>query len=216
AENAPGTYQHSLQVANIAEALAEKTDANGLKVRVGALFHDIGKINNPEYFAENVERSQSPHRYATPAESAAIIIAHVTDGLQMADEYRLPKEVKDFIATHHGNSRVEYFYRKHIELYPESAAEAEIKFRYPGQPPRTKEEAILMIADSIEAASRSLDNPTPENLEKLVETIIAQKIQDHQLSHSPLTFRNLNVIKKEVHRILISIYHGRVKYPEPA
>jgi putative nucleotidyltransferase with HDIG domain len=215
ADRAPGTYQHSLQVANIAEALAEKVDANGLKVRVGALFHDVGKINNPDYFAENLDRLQSPHRNTTPVESARIIIAHVTDGLALADEYRLPKEIKDFIATHHGNSRVEYFYRKHVELYPETAAEAEIKFRYPGQPPRTKEEAILMIADSIEAASRTLDNPTPENLEHLVESIVAQKIQDHQLAHSPLTFRNINVIKKELNRLLVSIYHGRVKYPAP-
>jgi cyclic-di-AMP phosphodiesterase PgpH len=214
AMKAPGTYQHSLQVANISEEIAKRLDANTLEVRVGALFHDIGKLDNPEYFGENQRGSYNPHENLTPLQSAEIIIKHVPRGKEMAEHAGLPKEVIDFIRTHHGNSRLEFFYHKHIELYGSVPPEMEHHFRYPGPLPATKEQAIVMIADSIEAASRTLVRPTPSELEAFVDRIVSNKIRDNQMNHARITFRDLNKMKREIVKILQSIYHSRVLYPD--
>jgi putative nucleotidyltransferase with HDIG domain len=214
-EKAPGTYQHSLQVANIAEEVAKKIGANALLVHVGALFHDIGKIEKADYFTENQKSGENPHLAITALNSAQIIIDHVHLGEVMARDYKLPIEILEFIKTHHGTTRVEFFYRKFQEEFPEQASDKEHLFRYKGPLPTTKEQAILMIADSIEAAARSLSSTTRADLEKLIETIIAAKINDNQLIHANISFRDLTIMKREILRILSSIYHNRVKYPEP-
>jgi putative nucleotidyltransferase with HDIG domain len=209
---AAGTYQHSLQVANIAEAVANKIGANALQVRVGALFHDIGKIYQPEFFVENQREGYNPHERLSPQMSAEIIINHVTYGEELAREHNLPEEVVDFIRTHHGTSRVEYFYRWHLRNHPNEVTD-ESEFRYKGPLPTTKEMAILMMADSAEAASRSLKNPTQEELQALVENIVSYKINDDQLVEARITFKDLYTIKKEILNILLNIYHTRLEYP---
>ncbi|GIV44622.1 MAG: hypothetical protein KatS3mg035_1745 [Bacteroidia bacterium] len=208
---APGTYQHSLQVANLAESAANKIGANGLQCRVGALFHDIGKTINPEYFIEN-QKSRDSHQLLTPQQSADVIIAHVTLGVEMAQQYNLPTEIIDFIRTHHGNSRVEYFYRKHTDIQGNSKDDA--SFRYPGPLPVSKEQAVVMIADSCEAAVRSLDNLTEEKIINLVELIVEHKIKDGQFAHSHLTFRDINKIKTDIQKNLVTMNHKRIKYPD--
>jgi putative nucleotidyltransferase with HDIG domain len=214
--DAPGTYQHSLQVATIAEAAASKIGAHALQVRVGALFHDIGKIKQPEYFIENQSAGHNPHdKMANPKLSAEIILNHVDYGVELAQQYRIPNEIIDFIRTHHGTTRVEYFYRTYVQTHPNTKTHEE-EFRYRGPLPSSKEMAILMISDSVEAASRALDHPTNEDLEKLVEHIIAGKIRDGQLVSARLTFRDLTKIKNEIITILKSIFHSRIKYPEAA
>jgi len=216
ATKAPGTYQHSLQVANIAEEVAKKIGANALQVHVGALFHDIGKMHQPEYFTENQRGIANPHDLLPPMQSAEIIISHVERGVELARRAGLPEEIIEFIRTHHGTSRVEYFYRKYAleNDIMEVSHQEELAFRYGGPLPTTKETTIVMIADSVEASSKSLDNPTPEALEQLVERIVAAKIADGQLIHARITFRDLNKIKREILRLLISIYHNRIKYPD--
>lgn len=213
---APGTYQHSLQVAHLAEEAAKKIGANALQVHAGALFHDIGKIYQAEYFTENKAEGASPHQTLEPRQSAQIIISHVVLGETLAREHRLPEEIIDFIKTHHGYSRTEFFYQKHLKDHPEDKDNKvrEREFRYPGPLPTTKEQAIVMIADSCEAAARSLDNPTKEALEELIERIVTGKINDNQLILAKITFRDLTIIKREILRILTSVYHHRVKYPD--
>jgi putative nucleotidyltransferase with HDIG domain len=215
---APGTYQHSLQVANIAEEAAKKIDANGLLVHVGALFHDIGKMYQPEYFTENQQLGQNPHEQLTPHMSAQVILGHVSYGVELAKQYKLPSELVDFIQTHHGTTRVEYFYRIFEKNNPALALEVEDDFRYKGPLPATKEQAILMLADSVEAAARSLQKPTKQQLEDLVDKIVAHKVADNQFVHARITFRDLTKIHREIKRQLISIYHSRISYPdaEPA
>jgi cyclic-di-AMP phosphodiesterase PgpH len=214
---APGTYQHSLQVANIAEEAAKRVGANPVLVHVGALFHDIGKMDKAEYFTENQIAGQSAHSQLTPLESAKMIISHVELGVEKARAAKLPEEIVQFIQTHHGQSRVEFFYRQHITLHPEDANNPAIErqFRYPGPKPTTKEMAIVMISDSIEAASRSLEEPTGEDIERLVDAIIGQKIKDNQLVMAHITFRDVSLIRDELCTILKSIHHSRIKYPEP-
>jgi hypothetical protein len=213
---APGTYQHSLQVANLSEEAAKKIGANALQVHAAALFHDIGKIYQPEYYTENKGSGPSPHTFLEPRQSAQIIISHVTLGETLARDYRLPEEMIDFIRTHHGYSRVEFFYHKYMKDNPEQRGNKVIEreFRYPGPLPTTKEQAIVMIADSCEAAARSLDNPTKEALEEMIERIVNSKINDNQLILAKITFRDLTIIKREILRILSSVYHHRVKYPD--
>jgi putative nucleotidyltransferase with HDIG domain len=211
---APGTYQHSLQVATIAEEVAKKVGANALLCHAGALFHDIGKMYNPDYFTENQHSGQNPHKLIGPLQSSVIIIDHVTRGAKLAREYRLPPEMVEFINTHHGTSRVEYFYQQYRKENPEAPTSIERDFRYPGPLPVTKEQAIVMIADSIEASARSLKNPTPEVLAAHVEKIVNGKIQDNQLVHARITFRDLNKIKREILKLLQSIYHTRISYPD--
>lgn len=210
---APGTFQHSLQVANIAEAVINKIGGNSLQVKVGALFHDIGKMENPEYFIENLGDNTSPHNDIEYQESARIIIGHVTSGIKLANEYSLPAEVIDFIKTHHGTTRTEYFYRKFLEKHPDEEMDLET-FTYPGPLPFSREMSVLMIADSCEAASRSLKEKSHEALRGLVNGIIRSKIEQNQFVRSALTFRDLEDCKTVVFNMLESIYHGRIEYPD--
>lgn len=209
---APGTLQHSLQVANLAEAAARRIGANHLLVRVAALYHDIGKTLQPEYFIEN-QGSTNPHNTLPYRESARIIINHVTQGVELAKQYRLPKILIDFILTHHGTTMVEYFYRKEVAINPETEV-SEADFSYPGPKPRTKEESILMLADSIEAAAKAtLKNPSPQDIKALIERIIAGKLSHAQLEDSALTFSDLEKCKVVFLQILRSVYHSRIEYP---
>ncbi|MFK7807538.1 MAG: HD family phosphohydrolase [Saprospiraceae bacterium] len=209
---APGTLQHSLQVANLAEAAAAKIKANTLLVKVAALYHDIGKMKHSGYFIEN-KTAKNPHDIISEKESAKIIINHVTHGVELAKKAGLPTLLVDFIKTHHGTTRVEYFYRNHCaKLGVEKAEDAD--FRYPGPRPRTKEEAILMMADSLEAAAKSLKEPTMEAIDQLVEKVIAGKVAHRQLDNTALSFRELEMCKSEFKKLLKSIYHGRIEYPE--
>jgi putative nucleotidyltransferase with HDIG domain len=217
---APGTFQHSLQVANIAEAVISEIGGNELLIHVGALYHDVGKMAHPQYFIENMseeDKRHNPHDEISNLESAQIIIGHVTAGVELASKHHLPKEIVQFIQTHHGNTRVEYFYRNYLkqqELAPDAEKAEEIAFRYPGPKPFSKETAVLMMADSIEAASRTIKDPTPESLETLVNNIIDFKIKDGQLEDSNLTFKDITTIRKVIHKQLTSIYHARIKYPD--
>lgn len=209
---APGTLQHSLQVANLAEAAARRIGANHLLVRVAALYHDIGKMHQPEYFIEN-QAGSNPHDQLPYRESAHVIIEHVTRGVEMAKQYRLPKILIDFIWTHHGTTLVEYFYRKEQDAHPGEVI-SETEFCYPGPKPRSKEESILMLADSLEAAAKaSLKSPAPGDIQALVERIIASKVAKKQLEDSALTFNDLEKCKAVFLQILRSVYHTRIEYP---
>lgn len=210
-EKAPGTFQHSMQVANLAEAAAAEIGANTLLVRVGALYHDIGKMENPLYFIENQKTSLNPHDELTPAQSAKTIIKHVTDGIDLAHKYKLPERIIDFIRTHHGRSLTYYFYKKELDTNPEAKEE---DFRYPGPIPFSKETAILMMADSVEAATKSLKNPTYEALEEFVERIIKKQLDDNQFANSDISFKEIERIKKVFKSKLTNIYHVRIAYPE--
>ncbi len=206
---APGTFHHSLQVSNMAEAVLDKIGGNGLQARAGALFHDIGKIKNPQFFIEN-QIGRNPHDGMPPAESAALIMKHVPDGIELAKQHNLPPEIIDFIRTHHGNSRVETFYRKHVLENPGSE-NADEDFRYKGRLPFSKETAVVMIVDSVEAASRSLANPTPAGLRSLVDEIIEKKVSNGQLKNSNLTFKDLETARIAIGERLSGIYHQRLK-----
>ncbi len=209
---APGTLQHSLQVANLSEAAARKIDADPLLVKVGALYHDIGKAKNPSFFVEN-QNVNNPHEGKTPFDSAKIIIEHVTEGVAMAKKNRLPNIVIDFIRTHHGTTRVEYFYRNFVNENPDTEID-ETDFRYPGPKPRSREEAILMMADSIEAACKSLKNPTEAQINEMIDKIITGKVSSGQMEDAKLTFRELEVCKKEFKKLMKSVHHARIEYPE--
>lgn len=210
----PGTFNHSLQVANLAEAAAAAIEANALLTRVGALYHDIGKMLKPEYFVENQRPGENPHDHLKPRMSALIIASHVKEGLEMGRQYNLPKRVLDFIPMHHGTSRIEYFYRKALDEHEVGDSDIlESEFRYPGPRPDSKETGILMLADGVEAASRSLSDPTHKRLEALIETIVKARIEDGQLDNTGLTFRDLTKIKETFLTLLLGIYHVRVKYP---
>ena len=212
---APGTFNHSLQVANLAEAAADAIGANALRTRVGALYHDIGKMLKPEYFIENQQPGENPHEKLKPSMSALVLMAHVKDGLELGRENNLPRVVRDFVATHHGTGLMSFFYRRAQELQGEEGAPVdEADFRYPGPRPRTNEEAIVMLADSVEAASRSLEKPTPRRLEALIDGIFADRVADGQLDESRLTFSDLARIKETFHGLLCGIYHFRIKYPD--
>ena len=212
---APGTFNHVLQVANLAEAAADAIGANALRARVGALYHDIGKMLKPEYFIENQQPGENPHDRITPYMSALIIASHVKDGLELGREHSLPAVVLDFIPSHHGTSMMEFFYRRAQEQQREGDPPVdEAEFRYPGPRPSTVEQAIVMLADSVEAASRSLDKPTPRRLQGLIDAIFAARTTDGQLGNSPLTFADLSRIKETFLSILCGIYHFRVKYPD--
>ncbi|MDX1440655.1 MAG: HDIG domain-containing protein, partial [Rubricoccaceae bacterium] len=212
---APGTFNHSLQVANLAEAAADTIGANALLARVGALHHDIGKMNKPEYFIENQQPGDNPHDRVKPRMSAIIIGSHVKDGVEIGKQYGLPKVVQDFITTHHGTSLMEFFFRKAEETHDPTTGELdETDFRYPGPRPSTSEQAIVMLADSVEAASRSLQKPTPKRLETLIDAIVKARTEDGQLGESSLTFADLSRIKETFLAILSGVYHVRVKYPD--
>lgn len=209
---APGTFQHSLQVANLAEAAAAKVDANPLLVKVAALYHDIGKIKHPQYFIEN-QSGVNPHNELSPSKSAKIIIDHIEDGVALAKQYRLPGVLINFIKTHHGTTKTEYFYRKAVEKYGAENLN-ELDYRYPGPKPRTKEETILMMADSIEAASKSLSVYTDETIDQLVDKIVSFKIDERQMDLSELSFSEIRICTSVFKKMLRSIYHVRIKYPD--
>lgn len=209
---APGTLQHSLQVANLSEEAARKIGANPLLVKVAALYHDIGKTLKPEYFIEN-QSGRNPHDDISNLESARVILSHVTEGVKMAKKARLPGILIDFIRTHHGTTRAEYFYRNYVQEHPDEEVE-EQDFRYPGPKPRTKEETILMMADSIEAACKSLKGPTEEGLNNLIDKIISGKVTSGQFEDSDMTFEELEACKKVFKQMMKSVYHGRIEYPE--
>lgn len=208
---APGTFQHTLQVANLAEAAIFKIGGNALLVRVGALYHDIGKTYNPQFFIENQTKGYNPHDGLTFEQSAQIIISHVTKGVELAKKHQLPDVVVDFIRTHHGTTRVEYFYQSFLSTYPEKFVDEDM-FRYPGPIPFSRETAVLMMADSVEAASRSLKEPTSESLNNLVDKIIESKLSQKQLLRSDITLRDITEIAEIFKDMLKSIYHVRIDY----
>ncbi len=208
---APGTFHHSLNVANIAEAAANEIGANAMLVRVGALYHDIGKMAKPTYFTENQTASGNAHDVLSPKESAKIIIDHVIKGIEIAKKNKLPDRVIDFIRTHHGTSTVYYFYAKEKETNEHVSIE---DFQYPGPKPFSKETAILMMSDSVEAASKSLKNPTSSLIDTFVEKIINKQMEAGQFVNSNITFKEIQQVKKVFKRKLTNIYHLRIEYPE--
>jgi putative nucleotidyltransferase with HDIG domain len=208
---APGTFHHSLNVANLAEASANEIGANAMLIRVGALYHDIGKMKNPTYFTENQATGINPHDELSSRESAKIIIDHTLDGIEIAKKNNLPDRVIDFIRTHHGTSMVYYFYRKEKDLNEDTN---EDDFRYPGPQPFSKETAILMMCDSVEAASKSLKEPTTTKIDAFVETIISKQMEDGQFLNANITFKEIQSIKKVLKTKLANIFHLRIEYPE--
>ena len=211
-EVAPGTFQHSITVGNLATEIANKIGANGQLVRTGALYHDIGKMKNPAFFTEN-QAGINPHDKISDIESAKIIISHVTDGLKMAEEHNLPKVIKDFITTHHGKGLAKYFYINYKNKHPNEAVDP-TPFQYPGPNPSTKEQAILMMCDSVEAASRSLTEYTEESISNLVNRIIDYQLKERFFKDCPITFRDIEVAKIVLIERLKAIYHTRVQYPK--
>ena len=213
--DAPGTYHHSLMVSNLCEAAAEAIGADPILARVGALYHDIGKLKRPLFFVENQSYFliENPHNKFTPRISKMIITAHPKDGLEIAKEYHLPQVIQNFIIQHHGEGLASYFYNQAVK---EEGAEnvKEEQFRYPGPKPNSKETAILMIADAVESAVRSLKNPTPEEIEGMINKIIVERLNDGQLSDSPLTLKDIKTIASTFSRILRGMQHNRIKYQE--
>ncbi|MHB0754128.1 HD family phosphohydrolase [Polaribacter sp. M15] len=212
-EKAPGTFQHSMQVANLAEAAANEIGANSMLVRTGALYHDIGKMLNPMYFTENQSTGVNPHNDLSPRDSSTIITNHVIKGVELAKKHNLPDRVIDFIRTHHGTSSTYYFYKKEQELNPDTEVNID-KFKYKGPIPFSKETAILMMCDAAEAASKSIKNPTAQSINDLIDKIIAKQMADNQFLNSDITFREIEVIKKIIKKKLMNIYHLRIEYPE--
>jgi putative nucleotidyltransferase with HDIG domain len=208
---APGTFQHSLQVANLAENAIYSIGGNALLVRAGALYHDIGKMENPLFFIENQSSGFNPHDNLPYEESAQIIIRHVSKGIEMAQKANLPGIIIDFIRTHHGDTRVDYFYQSSLKNFPEKFINENI-FRYPGPIPFTKEAGVLMLADSVEAASRSLKQPDEKSISTLVDRIVKYKLDQNQLKNSAITLKDLETIKEIFKRMLMSIYHVRIDY----
>lgn len=208
---APGTFQHSLQVANLAESAIYKIGGNALLVRAGALYHDIGKIVNPQFFIENQNRGNNPHDSISYEQSAQIIIQHVNKGVEIARKHHIPEMIIDFIRTHHGNTRVDYFYQSFLKNFPEKFVDENI-FRYPGPIPFSKETAVLMLADSVEAASRSMKEPDAISISDLVERIIDYKLDQDQLTNSNITLKDIETIKLIFKTMLMGIYHVRIDY----
>jgi len=216
---APGTYHHSIIVGNLVDEAAASVGCNALLARVGAYFHDIGKLNKPDYFVENTPNGTDKHSKLSPTLSALIITAHTKDGLELADEYNVPDVIKDIIEQHHGTTVVEYFYKKAQELNgdngPAGGVDPEL-FRYRGPKPRSREAGVVLLADSVESASRTLTNPTPTRIRNLVEEITLNKLLDGQFSESGLTLTDIDKVKETLIRVLTAIFHSRVRYPERA
>lgn len=210
---APGTFQHSLQVANLAEEAIRAIGGNALLVRVGAMYHDIGKMNSPLYFIENQASHINPHDELSPEESAQIIIQHVKDGIQIAKKYKLPDLIIDFIRTHHGTSSVRFFLTNYQNQNPDIEVDESL-FKYPGPIPFSKETSVLMMADSVEAASRSLQTYDIESIDKLVEGIVKSQMSEGQYANADITLKDISTIKKMFKKKLMNIYHVRVSYPE--
>ena len=209
---APGTYHHSLLVANLAEAAAEVVGADPLLARVGSYYHDIGKIRRPHLFVENQIDQDNYHERITPNLSLLVIISHVKDGIELAKEYRLPQPIIDIIAQHHGTTIVSYFYHRAKEERGEDVDPDD--FRYPGPKPQSKEAAIVMLADSVEASARLMKEPNSSKIESLVREIVRAKVEDSQLSESPLSFEDLEKIVRAFTKVLRGMYHSRIEYPE--
>ena len=211
-EVAPGTFQHSLQMANLAAAAANKIGGKSQLVRTGALYHDIGKMVNPAFFTEN-QSGVNPHKSLSYEQSAQVIISHITDGLKLAEKHNLPKVIKDFISTHHGRGLTKYFYISYKNEHPDEEVDQE-KFRYPGPNPFTKEQAVLMMADSVEAASRSLPEYTEESISTLVDKIIDTQVSEGYFKECPITFKDIATVKALFKEKLKTMYHTRISYPE--
>jgi putative nucleotidyltransferase with HDIG domain len=216
-QKAPGTFQHSLQVMNMADAVAGAVGANVQLVRAGALYHDIGKMNNPMCFVENesmllADGVRRYHDGLTPQQSAQDIIKHILDGDELAQKHRLPSVIRDFILSHHGTTVVSYFYDRFLK---EGGSPEEIGlFRYPGRKPVTREQTILMLCDSIEAASRSLKDYTPEAFDAFVEGIVAGKMEEGQFEEAEISVKELGIVKSALKTYLAQMYHGRIAYPK--
>jgi hypothetical protein len=210
---APGTYAHSVMAANLAETAAEAIGANPLLARAGAYFHDVGKVRRPAFFVENQAGGTNPHDATSPSLSARIITAHVREGVELADEYRLPPEVVDIVRQHHGTSVVSYFYDKASRR---GGPVLEADFRYDGRRPSSREAALVMIADAAEAAVRTIVKPSPQKIETMIRKIVRGKIDDHQLDDTELTLSDIETIIMVYTRMLSSVYHPRIEYPEPA
>ncbi|MEM1208834.1 MAG: HDIG domain-containing metalloprotein [Planctomycetota bacterium] len=216
AQEAPGTYAHSLRIADMAEAAADTIGANGLLCRVGAMYHDIGKINKPAYFIENQGGGPNRHAKLSPAMSLLIIVGHVKDGIEMAREYGLPGAIRHFIESHHGTTLVEYFYhaaKKKTEA-EEQSAPSEFEFRYPGPKPQSREAAIMLLCDGVEAAARALPEPTPVRIEQLVHSQANKRLMDGQFDDANLTLAELSRVEASITKTLNAIYHARIKYPD--
>jgi cyclic-di-AMP phosphodiesterase PgpH len=212
AEEAPGTFQHSMQVANLAEEVVARTSGNPLLIRAGALYHDVGKIANAQYFIENQTVGENPHAALSHFESAKKIIAHINDGVTLARKYKIPETIIDFIKMHHGRSLARFFYLKYKEANPGVEVSTN-EFMYPGPNPNTRETAILMLADGVEAATRSLPVKNEETLKKMIDQVIDTRVNNHELDDSPLTFKDIKLIKSIFLAKLKNIYHVRIEYP---
>lgn len=212
ASEAPGTFQHVMQVADLCEEVIYNIGGNPLLVRTGAMYHDIGKTRNPFYFIENQNGKYNPHDDVSNVESAQIIIGHVLDGIEICHEYHIPEQIIDFVRTHHGTRRTEYFYQMELRENPEGVIEDE--FKYPGPVPFSKETAVLMMCDAVEAASRSMKDKTEESINKLVDNIIDGQMKANQFDNTNITFHDITMTKKVLKKKLMSIYHVRVAYPE--
>ena len=210
---APGTYHHSLMVGNLAEAAADSIGANSLLARVGAYYHDIGKMEKREYFIENQMKMKNPHEKLSPSMSCLILINHVKKGLELAKKYKLPKEIRDFIAEHHGTNLISYFYNKALEK-SDGEEINESSFRYPGPRPKTKETGIVMLADTIEAAARTLKDPSASRIRGMVISIVHERFRESQLDDCPLTLRDLTKIIDSFDTILLGRFHARIEYPD--
>lgn len=214
---APGTYHHSLVVGNLAESACEAIGANALLARVGAYYHDIGKMEKAEYFTENQMDASSKQRHEklSPHMSSLIIVNHIKNGIELAQQYKLPKRIIDFIPEHQGTSLIYFFYQKALQQAKDGEGVKEEDFRYPGAKPQSKETAVVLLADSVEAASRSLEDPAPARIRGLVRKMINNKFIDGQLDECDLTLRDLNAIAESFVRVLTGTFHTRVPYPEP-
>jgi cyclic-di-AMP phosphodiesterase PgpH len=208
---APGTYAHTIAMANLVEAAANAIGANGLLARVGTYYHDIGKLKKPQYFVENQPKGRNPHDKLKPTQSASIIRNHIRDGLELADEYRLPQAVRAFITEHHGIGQITYFLEKARER--DGASPNPSEFTYPGPVPQSAETAICMLADGVEASMRVLSDPTPEKIRDVVEHMVRQRMEQGQLRDAPLTMRQIELVKREFVRVLSGMYHARIDYP---
>ncbi len=209
---APGTFQHSLQVANLSEEAIIAIGGNSLLTRTGALYHDIGKMKNPLYFTENQTSGYNPHDEITYRESARVIIDHVIDGIEMARKNNLPEYVIDFIRTHHGTTTARYFYTMEMKERPDDEID-KAHFTYPGPRPFSKETAVVMMADSVEAASRSLGKPDEKQINELVDNIVDTQVKEKQFDNADITLRDITTVKGIFKRMLLNIYHVRVAYP---
>jgi putative nucleotidyltransferase with HDIG domain len=210
---APGTYAHTIAIANLAEAACRAIGANALLARVGAYYHDIGKIARPQYFVENQPKGLNPHDVLRPGASAQIIRNHVREGLELAAEYKLPRALRAFITEHHGTGTISYFLDKAREGGGEGQSPDAAEYIYPGPLPQSAETAVVMLADGIEAAARVVHEPTPEKIREVVEHIVRQRMEQGQLTDAPLTLRQIEIIKEEFTRVIVGMYHNRIDYP---